>query len=208
MYSDEDLLALSGLQHLAFCERQWALIHVEQTWEDSADTLGGDYFHDRVDAVGYSCADGVRAERRVRLASRRLGLYGVADIVEVHSDGELVPVEYKVGRPKTEDWDRIQLTAQAMCLEEMHDTSIPLGVLYYGKTRRRVSVDLTSDLRDRVESLAVRMHELFRSGTTPRAPKQARCRRCSLVDVCAPEATRKNAREYWKLFEIVLEADR
>ena len=99
MYTDDELLALSGLQHLAYCERQWALIHLEQIWVDSADTLRGDHFHERVDTTGYSCADGVRAERGVRLVSRRLGIYGIADIVEygVGDAGSFVrPVEYKV----------------------------------------------------------------------------------------------------------------
>ena len=117
VYSEDELLALSGLQHIAYCERQWALIHVEQTWNENVDTLRGEFFHERVDTKGYSCTRGVRAERRVRLVSKKLGIYGVADIVEYGGGGDpasIVPVEYKVGRPKLEDWDRIQLAAEAM----------------------------------------------------------------------------------------------
>ena len=146
MYGDDELLALSGLQHLAYCERQWALIHLEQIWEDSADTLRGDYFHERVDAAGYSCSDDIKAERGVRLVNRRLGIYGIADIVERSTGdaGLLVrPVEYKVGRPKVEDWDCVQVTAQALCLEEMLGVSIAEGTLFYATAKRGDGKELT-----------------------------------------------------------------
>ncbi len=199
-YQDDELLALSGLQHLAFCERQWALIHLEQIWEDSADTLRGDYFHERVDAAGYSCSDDIKAERGVRLVNRRLGIYGIADIVE-RSTGDagllVCPVEYKVGRPKVEDWDCVQVTAQALCLEEMLGVSIAEGALFYGETRRRERVDITQELRDRVETLAARMHELFSSSITPRAEMGTRCRCCSLVNECLPEVGSLTAHDYW-----------
>ena len=132
MYADDELLPLSGLQHIAYCERQWALIHVEQIWTESADTVRGELFHRRVDTEGYSCAHGIRAERSVRLVSRRLGLYGIADIVEydAQTDCVLMPVEYKVGKPKSEDWDRLQLAAQTMCLEEMEGTRVVTGALF------------------------------------------------------------------------------
>ena len=200
MYDEDELLALSGLQHLAYCERQWALIHLEQIWEDSADTLRGDYFHERVDTVGYSCTDGVRSERRVRLVSRSLGIYGVADIVEygVGDAGSFVrPIEYKVGRPKLEDWDRIQITAQALCLEEMHGLKIPEGALFYGETRRRERVEVTQKLRRKVDSLSLRMHDLFEMGVTPPAERNSKCRRCSLANECMPEAGCVDARSYW-----------
>lgn len=200
MYADDELLALSGLQHLAYCERQWALIHLEQIWEDSADTLRGDYFHERVDAVGYSCSDGMRAERGVRLVNRRLGIYGIADIVErsVDDNAHLVrPVEYKVGKPKIEDWDRIQVTAQALCLEEMLGVVITEGALFYGETRRRECVDITQKLRDKVEGLATHMHELFASGITPHVTRGSKCRRCSLANECVPQASGLDVHDYW-----------
>ena len=203
MYADDELLAVSGLQHLAFCERQWALIHVEQSWQDSADTLRGDFFHQRVDSRGYACARGIRAERRLRLTNRELGLYGIADIVEFDEAGSpdtAVPVEYKVGRPKMEDWDKVQLAAQALCLEEMLSTSVLKGAIFYGETRRREQVEIGVELRRRVEALASRMHELFDQRVTPRATLRSRCRRCSLMDVCLPEASENRGSSYWTEF--------
>ncbi|ERI04264.1 CRISPR-associated protein Cas4 [Atopobium sp. oral taxon 810] len=200
MYADDELLALSGLQHLAYCERQWALIHLEQVWEDSADTLRGDYFHERVDTVGYSCADGVRSERRVRLVSRTLGIYGTADIVEygVGDAGSFMrPVEYKVGKPRAEDWDRLQVTAQALCLEEMHGGAVTEGAIFYGETRRRERVEVSKKLRDELKRLASHMHVLFESSETPHAEMGAKCRRCSLADWCMPKTGGLNVRDYW-----------
>lgn len=202
MYSDDDLLALSGLQHIAYCERQWALIHIEQIWTESGDTVRGSLFHCRVDTKGYASSKGIRAERSVRVASRRLGLYGIADIVEydVATKAVLMPVEYKVGKPKIEDWDRIQVTAQAICLEEMESTRIDAGALFYGETRRRETVPITNELRERVKHLALRMHELLMAGRTPPPDHSTKCRRCSLANDCMPIA-RRDARAYWSEFE-------
>lgn len=200
MYSDDDLLPLSGLQHMAFCERQWALIHVEGLWEESSDTLRGRFFHERVDAAGYSCRAGVRAERNVRLVSHRLGIYGVADIVEYHPEGDVpvMPVEYKVGKPKVENWDRLQVCAQALCLEEMEGARIDAGALFYGETRRREDVEITRELRERVASLAQRMHELFAQGLTPMGENSGKCNRCSLQNECLPRIIGRRVDKYWK----------
>lgn len=200
MYSDDDLLPLSGLQHMAFCERQWALIHVEGLWEESSDTLRGRFFHERVDAAGYSCRAGVRAERNVRLVSHRLGIYGVADIVEYHPEGDVpvMPVEYKVGKPKVENWDRLQVCAQALCLEEMEGARIDAGALFYGETRRREDVEITRGLRERVASLAQRMHELFAQGLTPMGENSGKCNRCSLQNECLPRIIGRRVDKYWK----------
>mgnify|MGYP005777200087 CR=1 FL=1 len=200
MYSDDDLLPLSGLQHMAFCERQWALIHVEGLWEESSDTLRGRFFHERVDTAGYSCRAGVRAERNVRLVSHRLGIYGVADIVEYHPEGDVpvMPVEYKVGKPKVEDWDRLQVCAQALCLEEMEGARIDAGALFYGETRRREDVEITRELRERVASLAQRMHELFAQGLTPMGENSGKCNRCSLQNECLPRIIGRRVDKYWK----------
>lgn len=208
MYTDDQLLALSGLQHLSFCERQWALIHVEQIWSDNADTLRGDFFHERVDTAGYSCIGGVRSERRVRLVNRRLGIYGAADIVEfdLEDPTRVKPVEYKVGKPKVEDWDRVQLAAQALCLEEMLGVDVPEGALFYGETRRREQVAVDDDLRSRVEGLAARAHDLFDRGETPRAVLKPKCKRCSLLDDCLPAGSQHDARDYWACFDVTLEA--
>ena len=203
MYGEDDLLPLSGLQHLAFCERQWALVHIEQVWLENAETLRGEFFHERVDSHGYACVRGVRAERRVRVVSRKMGLYGVADIVEFVNDGDLAfirPVEYKVGRPKVEDWDRVQLAAQALCLEEMYGAAIHEGALFYGETRRRERIAFDPNLRKRVGALARRMHELFERGKTPVAERGSRCRRCSLVDMCLPGIGERDVKAYWMDF--------
>lgn len=200
MYRDEDLLPLSGLQHMAYCERQWALIHLEQQWAESIDTVRGSSFHERVDMKGYTTARGFRAERCVRVASFRLGLYGVADIVEygrIEGREAIRPVEYKVGKPKVEDWDRIQLAAQALCLEEMCGVSIAQGCLYYGETRHRERIVIDDVLRKRVEELSSRIHSLFETGTTPGAFWSAKCRRCSLQSLCAPAALQKSVQSYW-----------
>lgn len=208
MYNDDDLLALSGLQHIAYCERQWALIHIEQTWTESGDTVRGEHFHQRVDTKGYSHSRGVRAERSVRVLSYRLGLYGIADIVEYDAATKtvLMPIEYKVGKPKIEDWDRIQVAAQVMCLEEMEGVSIDEGALFYGATRRREAVPVTNELRERVKHLAFRMHELMLAGKTPSPASSVKCRRCSLVNDCVPTSLR-DAQAYWSEFEQALEVD-
>lgn len=206
MYSEDELLPLSGLQHLSFCERQWALIHVEGLWEESSDTLRGKFFHERVDTSGYSCRAGLRAERSVRLASYVYGLYGVADIVEYGIDDKssIMPVEYKVGKPKVEDWDRLQVCAQALCLEEMEGIRIDAGALFYGETRRREVVEITEKLRGRVECLARRMHELYALGLTPKAEARSRCRRCSLREECLPSIGERSALDYWEEFGLGL----
>ena len=204
MYSDDDLLPLSGLQHLAYCERQYALIHLEQSWEESVDTLRGEFFHERVDAVGYTLADGVRAERRVRLTSYELGLYGLADIVEFSESANktfAAPVEYKVGRPKRKSWDRVQVAAQAMCLEEMYGLIVDDAFLFYGATRRRERVRIDEKLRKNVIDLAQRMHEIFDSRLLPRTVTANRCGRCSLVDTCMPRAIEMDVQQYWEEME-------
>ena len=206
MYGDEDLLALSGLQHLAFCERQWGLIHLEQVWSDNVDTLRGQFLHERADTAGYSNEDGTHYERSMSLVSHTLGLYGIADIVEFSGirQTEIHPVEYKAGKPKVEDWDRIQLTAQAICLEEMYTTTVSEGSLFYGLTRRRENVQITSALRRRTTELAFRAHELFNAGATPKPSKNAHCNRCSLREICLPEIADNNAAEYWASYGEVL----
>ena len=202
MYADDALLPLSGLQHIAYCERQWALIHLEQIWDESYETVRGSLFHERVHLEGYSAAKGVRSERGYRLASRSFGISGIADVVEfAGGDAAKVsvrPVEYKVGKPKIEEWDRIQVCAQALCLEEMLGCAIGQGDLFYGATRRREHVVLDECLRERVADLACRMHELFDRGETPRAVRGPKCRRCSLADSCLPEQFDHDIALYWK----------
>jgi len=198
----DDLLPLSGLQHLIFCERQFALIHVEQTWAENALTISGRQLHERADLPGQSLGASVRVARALPLGSVRLRLAGKADIVEFHREGgadEIAvwrpfPVEYKRGRPKPGGADEVQLCAQAICLEEMLGLDVPRGALFYGRTRRRKPVEFTPLLRARVEAAARRCHELFDARVTPRVARHKGCDRCSLLDVCLPAVTGPSAR--------------
>ncbi len=204
-FNEDDLLPLSGLQHLTFCERQWALIHIEGVWAENRLTVEGRHLHEKVHEAGPEMRDGVRIARGVRLHSLRLGLVGQADVVEFHDCGQEkerfsqpVPVEYKRGRPKLDRCDDVQVCAQAMCLEEMLGIPVPRGALYYGQPRRRQEVVLGEALRAETEGLARRMHEMFRAGVTPPARYEPKCDNCSLYDACLPNvaARRKSTSQY------------
>jgi CRISPR-associated exonuclease Cas4 len=193
----DDLIPLSGLQHLIYCERQFALIHVEQLWAENALTISGKQLHERADLPGESFGADLRIARALTLRSDRLRLTGKADVVEFHretaADGRDVwrpfPVEYKRGRPKTGGADEVQLCAQALCLEEMLGIDVPRGALFYGTTRRRKPVDFTENLRNRVVAAARRCHELFDARLTPRVAQDKRCDNCSLFSICLPGVT-------------------
>jgi CRISPR-associated exonuclease Cas4 len=198
-YAPEDLLPLSGIQHFLFCRRQWALIHVERQWQENALTAEGRILHSRVDDPFFTeKRKGVIVARSAPVASLSLGLYGICDVVEftesaegVHLPGQTgtflpAPVEYKRGKQKQEPSDEAQLCAQALCLEEMLAVSIPVGYLYYGQTRRRVSVDLTPALRDQVRKAAHEMQGYFQRGYTPKVKPFKGCKSCSLADLCLP----------------------
>ncbi len=199
MYPESDLLPLSGLQHLAFGERQCGLIHLELIWEENRLTVEGRHLHERVHEAEDEVRDGVRIVRGLRLRSLQLGLIGQADVVEFPLDGgSPVPVEYKRGRKKPDQTDEAQVCAQALCLEEMLETPIPRGFLYYGQPRRRVQVLFDENLRARVATLAARMHELFDAGRTPPAQYNSKCDACSLIEVCMPKISdgKDRARAY------------
>jgi CRISPR-associated exonuclease Cas4 len=189
-YSEDDLLPLSGLQHMVFCERQWALIHLEQQWGENRLTAEGRLLHQRADSDTCELREGVRIWRGVRVRSLRLGLAGRADVVEFRRqpDGSMrpLPVEYKHGRAKADASDVVQLCAQAICLEEMMEQPVPEGALFYGKNRRRTPVLFDIELRTTTESLARHMHELYDSGQTPPAIHEPKCDRCSLLEICLP----------------------
>lgn len=189
--SEEDLLALSGIQHFAFCERQWGLIHIENQWVENVLTAQGRLLHKRTeDPLLKETRGGVATTRAVPLVSYSLGLFGVADVIEMKKSGKhgtgFTLVEYKRGRPKPDDRDEVQLCAQAICLEEMRGITLTEGFLYYGETKRRQRVFFDDVLRSRVHLLAQRMHELHTKGETPRAIKSSKCRNCSLADICLP----------------------
>lgn len=202
-YEDDDMLMLSGIQHFAFCPRQWALIHIEQQWEDNRLTIEGEIMHQHVDNPFYRQKMGsMVCLRSVSIASKSLGLYGLTDVVELHpSDSPLnaithpkypgywrpYPIEYKHGKPKENNMDAVQLAAQAMCLEEQYGIRIPEGALYYGEIRNREIVEFTEELRAEVKHLAMAMHAVYDSKQLPRAEKKPYCRSCSIKDVCMPQ---------------------
>lgn len=207
-YTEDEMLMLSGIQHYMFCPRQWALIHVEQQWNDNRLTVEGEVMHRHVDDPFYRQKDGdTIVLRAVSVASRNLGLYGITDVVElIHSDSphnaithpkyqgywKPHPVEYKRGRNKPDERDEVQLAAQVICLEEMYGISIDYGALYYGETRHREEIHISDSLRTLTAQLAKEMHEIYQQGRTPRAVKQPHCKNCSLVDLCIPQLTQKN----------------
>lgn len=195
---------LSGIQHIAFCERQWAFIHIEQQWLENLLTAEGHILHERVDNPLEIESRGDRQFlRSVPLVSYKLGLYGRADIVELHrivtggfensieipgkqGRWKIIPIEYKRGKPKSDDCDRVQLCAQAICLEEMHRVKIPEGFLYYGQPQHRYIVNLDEDLRKQTRWYANRMHELYDAFLTPSPVYRKHCHACSMFDVCEP----------------------
>ena len=183
-----DPMPISALQHLLFCERQCALIHIEGQWEENQLTQEGALLHTRSDTGGRDARAGTLTSRAVPLRSDRLGLRGVADVVETRPDGAVVPIEYKRGRPKKGPFDRVQLCAQALCLEEMLDVEVQVGLLFYGKTRRRLEVEMGEELRRLTRDTVDRLHELVAVGVTPTAHREPKCRSCSLISVCLPRA--------------------
>jgi CRISPR-associated exonuclease Cas4 len=191
MYPEADLVPLSALQHYLFCPRQCALIHLEQTWEENRFTAEGRLQHRRVDAGGSEKRRDVRQAFGLPIRSLRIGLSGKADLVEFHrgDDGlwQPYPVERKRGRRKEEDWDRVQLCAQALCLEEMLDLFVPEGALFYEKERHREVVPLKEGLRRRTEELARAVHEMMQTGRTPLPAYGPKCDACSLISRCLPK---------------------
>lgn len=205
-YTPDELLPLSGIQHFVFCRRQWALIHIEQQWKENVLTAEGRIMHKRTDDPFFTeTRMGVVVARAVPIASYRLGLSGVCDVVEFTESPDGVrlpgreslylpaPVEYKRGKPKRDPCDEAQLCAQAICLEEMLSVTIPAGYLYYGEIRHRVPVELTAELRELVRKMAEEMHAYFARGYTPRVKPFKGCRACSLADICLPGLQEKVA---------------
>ena len=201
-YSAEDMLMLSGIQHYVFCPRQWALIHLEQQWEENVLTIEGMLLHQQVDNPAYRVKRGDKLTlRRVALASKALGLNGLSDAIELQpAESEVdairhpaypgywkpVPIEYKRGRSKPNRCDEVQVAAQAICLEELYGIRIPTGMIYYNEEKGRQEVVLDDELRRFTQQCADGMHQLYRSAITPPAIYSAHCRQCSLYDLCIP----------------------
>lgn len=205
-YPEDDWLALAGIQHYAFCKRQWALIHIEQLWEDNARTTSGSLEHKRADDYKQSESRGeILRMHSLRVFSRHLGITGVCDVVEFRRDAHGVelqgregtwvpyPVEYKHGHSKIGDEDRLQLCAEAMCLEEMLSCDIPQAALFYKETKRREVVDLDEELRNRVIETYGQMHDLYNRQWTPSVRRSKACNACSLKNLCMPELEKKQS---------------
>ncbi len=199
-YEDEDFLLLSGIQHFVFCKRQWALIHIEQQWQENLRTIEGGILHEKThDETVKEKRKDLIISRGMNIFSRTMGITGTCDVVELHHnvhgvsifgrDGtyQAVPVEYKRGKPKENEADVLQLCAQAMCLEEMLICEIPEGFLFYGEIKRRVKVLLTEALRERVKLMVKEMHDLYDRRYTPKVKVSKRCKACSLAEVCIPK---------------------
>lgn len=183
-------LPIAALQHYAFCPRQFALIHIEQAWAENHFTAEGQLLHQRVDSGSAEQRGELRYERSVLLHSEQYRIHGKMDLLEIEAMGDKVnyfPVEYKRGKPKIEDWDRIQLCAQALCIEEMRNTHVNMGAIWYWEVRKRESVCIDDALRlVTIESINA-TRELYLSETTPPPIKnKKRCKACSLVDICEP----------------------
>ncbi len=217
----EDYLQLSGIQHIAFCKRQWALIYLEQAWADNVRTIEGSLLHENVDDSSFhETRKDIRTVRAMPIISYQLKLSGTADLVEFQKkstqignetcqlrgfDGwwKPIPVEYKRGKPKPDNRDAVQICAQGIALEEMLHVSIHKGFLFYGLTRHRHQVTFDHSLRTKVMELAKLMHSLAKNGVTPKAERKKHCSLCSLNNYCHPNLTRRHrsVREYLERIE-------
>lgn len=211
-YSEEDFLQLSGIQHFAFCRRQWALIHIENQWEENVRTVEGRIIHDKAhDKLVLESRGNILISRGMPVFSASLGISGECDVVEFHKspDGikitgkeglyKVIPIEYKRGKEKPNECDELQLAAQAMCLEEMLCCSIPVAYLFYHEIRRRVAVNISDELRKKVKDMLTEMHQLYERGHTPRVKRTKSCNACSLKHICLPAlSSAKPVRNYIK----------
>lgn len=199
MYKEEDFLQLSGIQHFAFCRRQWALAYIELQWQENARTVEGHLLHENAhDAAMKEKRGDLIIVRAMPVHSREIGISGECDVVEFHKSGDgipisgregtytVVPVEYKRGKPKSNDVDALQVAAQALCLEEMLCCDIPYGYIYYGEIRHREKIEFTEELRRKVKDMFAEMHKYYEQRYTPKVKWSKSCNACSLKDICLP----------------------
>ncbi len=202
-YKEDDYLMISGIQHFMFCRRQWALIHIEQQWDENVHTVAGELMHKKVhDPYLKEKRKDLIITRALPVSSRKLGISGECDVVEFQKceDGiqlhghrglyKIYPIEYKKGSPKIGEEDILQLTAQALCLEEMFSTAIPEGAIFYGETRQREVIAITDERRAQVEDMFKEMHQYFARQYTPKVKYTKSCNACSLKNSCLPKLGR------------------
>jgi len=192
-----DSLPISGLQHILYCPRQCALIHLDQEWSENRFTAEGRVLHDRAHDGSDESRPGIRITRGLPVRSESLFIHGVCDIVEFHEDGRVLPVEYKRGKPKAHRADEVQLCAQALCLEETLHLAIPVGYLFYGKPRRRTEVEFDGPLRELTRTTATDFHRLMSDRRMPEAVYESKkCGACSLKEICLPQVPRFSSDQF------------
>jgi CRISPR-associated exonuclease Cas4 len=206
MYTEDDLIPISSLQHVLFCDRQYSLIHIEQLWEENFFTAEGRILHDRVHAEHHESRRSYRQEYGMSVRSLQWGLIGKCDLAELWYDGDLIkrisPVEFKRGKTKASDVDRVQVCAQALCLEEMFNTDIISGQLYYLQEHRRSDVMIDEALRSKTKTLIEKIRELLASELTPIAEyEKKKCDRCSLLDLCMPKSVGRKSKNVIRYIE-------
>lgn len=192
--TDGRLVNISALQHFAFCQRQCALIHLEQVWQENYLTAHGRLLHERVDSGEPETRKGVRFERGVVVTAPQLGLTGKLDLLEHHkASNQFIPVEYKRGKPKSNDIDKVQLCAQALCIEEMLAVEVKQGALWYWQTRKRIEIEFDNELRAQTKTLITQVQQLFAQEKTPPPTVGKHCKACSLIAICQPHLTHHDA---------------
>lgn len=205
-YKEEEFLMLSGLQHYVFCKRQWALIHIEKQWCENFLTTDGNIFHEKAhESTSFEKRKNTLISRGMPIRSFELGISGTCDIVEFESSKKgielygregyytVYPVEYKRGKIKKDEYDKLQVVAQALCLEEMLCCTIDKGYLYYGEIRKRVEVSIDIEIKEKAKQLILEMHELFDKGYTPKVKPSKACKSCSLENICLPKLMSKKS---------------
>ncbi|MEA5091707.1 hypothetical protein SDC9_24343 [bioreactor metagenome] len=209
-YDEDDFLLLSGIQHFVFCKRQWALIHIEQQWYENVRTIEGEILHEKThDETVKEKRGEIIISRGMKVFSRKMGVTGTCDVVELHENTKgvtifgregtykPVPIEYKRGKPKENESDILQLSAQAMCLEEMLLCEIPEGFLYYGEIKRRIKIEINNELRHKVQKIFSEMHDLYGKKYTPKVKVSKSCKACSMVEVCIPKLCKNPSALYY-----------
>ncbi len=202
-----DPVPISALQHFVFCPRQCAYIHIECVWENNYLTAQGNQLHDRVHSNEFETRGLTRTERGVQVCSERLGITGKLDLLEIETNPfSLTPVEYKRGKVKVSDCDRVQLCAQALCLEEMRDTQITRAALWYWQVRKREWVELSENLRLTTKEVISQTRDLLNSGLLPKARYTTACKACSFIDRCQPRLKDTSTHYIKRMFDSYEEA--
>lgn len=191
MYTEDDFIMISALQHYIFCPRQCGLIHIDDVWQENLFTVRGEILHEKVDTDSYETRGDIKTVRGLRIHSFKYGLVGRCDVVEFRqtkNGKEILPVEFKAGEPKEDVSDKVQLCAQVFCLEEMLNTQITKAAFFYGKIRRRDVVNIDSELRYQTEQVIENVKKIISEKKIPIIEYSSKCRNCSLINICQPKA--------------------